>query len=213
MIFRNAKILLRMQWDASPGEVTQLLNQLRSGKRQAEAELLRLIYGELRRLARGYMRRERADHTLQPTELVHQAYLRLLADHKRQWENRAHFYAIAANAMRQILVDYARRRNAAKRGAGRAATTLSERVASAQRDSIDIMALDQALERLAKLDREQSQIVEWHYFAGMTLAEIAEVLGVSTRTVKRQWAAARTWLFRELGGGRSDDTGAVASSE
>lgn len=158
-----------------------------------------IVYDELRRLAAGYLRRERAGQTIQATALVHEAYLRLVAEQAHHWKNRTHFLAIAALSMRQILVERARRRNAAKRGENPERITLDERLlASAQGPSVDIIALDAALDRLAALDAHQARIVELRYFGGLTVDEIAETLDISPATVKRHWTLARAWLKREL---------------
>lgn len=171
-----------------------------AGDRQAADELLPVVYQELRRLAGAYLRRERPGQTLQPTALVHEAYLRLLKDKPERWQNRAHFCAIAAHAMRQILIERARARNAQKRWGGQARITLDEGVAGQAGQSIDLLALDHALERLAALDAEQARIVELRFFGGLTVEETAEALSISPATVKRHWAVARAWLARELEG-------------
>jgi RNA polymerase sigma factor (TIGR02999 family) len=160
--------------------------------------LMPQVYAELRRLAAHYLRGERPGQTLQPTALVHEAYLRLLKDRPDRWQNRSHFCAIAAHAMRQILIERARARDAEKRGGGRARVTLDESLAAGGDRSIDILALDEALERLAALDPEQARIVELRFFGGLTVEETADALGSSPATVKRHWAVARAWLAREL---------------
>ena len=162
--------------------------------------LLPLVYQELRRLAAGYLRRERAGYTLQPTALVNEAYLRLLKDDPHRWQNRAHFCAIAAHSMRQILIERARARNAQKRGGPRARVTLDEGLMAGGERSIDLVALDEALERLAALDPEQARLVELRFFGGLTVEETAEAMDISPATVKRHWAVARAWLARELKG-------------
>ncbi len=156
------------------------------------------VYAELRRVAAAYLRRERPGQTLQPTALVNEAYVRLAGQHPR-FENRAHFCAIAANAMRQILVERARARHAKKRGGGAARVTLNEGLAAAPEATVDLSALDEALERLAALDAQQARIVELRFFGGLSVEETAEVMGISPATVKRHWAVARAWLARELG--------------
>ena len=159
--------------------------------------LMPQVYAELRRVAAAYLRRERPGQTLQPTALVNEAYVRLAGQHPR-FENRAHFCAIAANAMRQILIERARARGARKRGGGAARITLDERLAAAPEAPVDLEALDEALTRLAALDAEQARIVELRFFGGLTVEETADALGVSPATVKRHWTVARAWLAREL---------------
>ena len=161
--------------------------------------LIPLVYDELRRLARYHLGRERSDHTLQSTALVHEAYLRLSAQNL-QVENRAHFVAVASQLMRQILVDYARRHRAGKRGGAACRVTLDERIALPQTQSVDVLALDEALNGLARLDQQQSRIVELRFFGGLSIEETSAVLGVSPATVKRDWATARVWLHREITG-------------
>jgi RNA polymerase sigma-70 factor (ECF subfamily) len=181
-------------------QISDLVDDASRGHAEAMAELLPVVYQELRRVAAGYLRRERPGQTLQATGLVHEAYLRLLREQQVSWQNRAHFCAIAANSMRQILVERARARNAAKRGGGLHRITLDEAVAPAQADdaAVDIDALDQALTRLAALDAQQARLVELRYFGGLTIEETAEVLGVSPATVKRSWVVAKAWLRKEL---------------
>jgi RNA polymerase sigma factor (TIGR02999 family) len=187
-----------------PARVSQLVERVSQGpskgkdKEEAMAELLPVVYGELRRVAAGYLRRERPGQTLQATALVHEAYLRLLREQHVSWQNRAHFCAIAANSMRQILVERARARNAAKRGGGFHRITLDDALAVAGVEGIDIEALDQALARLAVMDADQARLVELRYFGGLTIEETAEVLGVSPATVKRSWTVAKAWLKKEL---------------
>ena len=166
-------------------------------------EVLPLIYDELRRLARYHLRQQRPNHTLQTTALVHEAYLRLAQDGKLRVQNRAHFLGIAAQLMRWILVDYERSRRTAKRGAGVTRVALDDRMASPSEGAhdVDLLALDAALDRLSKLDLQQSQIVELRYFAGLSIEDTAEFLGISPATVKRSWTSARLWLLRELNGG------------
>ena len=179
--------------------VTQLLNELGAGDSAALDRLLPLVFDELRRLAHSYLRRERGDHTLQPTALVNEAYLRLVNQQDVRWQGRAHFFGIAANLMRQILVDHTRRRAADKRGGAdleRLSLTQAELVVN--RADVDVLALEEALERLNEFDRQQARIVELKFFAGLTIEETAEVLGVSHATVERDWKLARAWLKREL---------------
>jgi RNA polymerase sigma factor (TIGR02999 family) len=183
---------------ASPGEITRLLNEVRNGDRAAEAKLLPLVYRDLHRRAANFMRGERADHTLQPTALVHEAYLRL-ADHRRvSWQNRSHFFAIAAGVMRKVLIDYARRNGAKKRGGAYGSISLDECVVFSPQKSSEIIALDEALNRLAQLDPRQSRIVELRYFGGLSLEETAAAVGLSTRQVEREWTIAKAWLHGEL---------------
>ncbi len=190
----------------SAGEITRLLMELRKGNRAAESQLVPLVYGELRGLAARYMRQERPDHTLQPTALVHEAYLRLMEQRQIDWQSRAHFYAVAAQLMRRILVDHARARRAGKRGGSHHKVSLEEAADIRHHQSVDLIGLDDALERLARWDTRQSRIVELRFFGGLSIEETAEVLGVSTRTVKREWTVARAWLYGELRGSGRDVT-------
>lgn len=178
--------------------ITSLLAQVGQGDRQAEAQLIPRVYVELRRVARHYMRLERANHTLQPTALVNEAYLRMVEEPYHQWTDRVHFFATAAQLMRHILVDHARARHAGKRGGTHSQITLDENIVPAPSQSVDILALHEALERLSRLDARQGRIVELHFFGGLSFEEIASVLQVSERTVKRDWAMARIWLFKEI---------------
>ena len=159
-----------------------------------------LVYDELRRLAHRYLSRERTDHTLQSTALVHEAYLRLAGQNPPQWQNRAHFFGIAAHIMRQILVEYARGRSAAKRGGNALTLTLDDAVALPQQTDVDVVALDKALGELSGFDAQQGRIVELRFFAGLTIEDTSEVLGISPATVKRDWITARAWLFRAMTG-------------
>ena len=183
-------------------DVTQLLAKWRKGSPEAEAQLMERVQGELRRLAASYLRRERGGQTLQPTAVVNEAYIRLLPQRGVSWENRAHFFGIAAKMMRRVLVDHARRRHAAKRDAGPAEPVSISGVASPAReaDHVDVLALHDALSKLAELDSRQSEIVEMRFFAGLTVEEIAQVQGISTATVKREWATAKMWLKRQMRG-------------
>jgi len=185
----------------TPGEVTRILQAWGRGDQQAVDRLMPLVYGELRRLARHYLRRERPDHTLQPTALVHEAYLRLVDQRGVTWQNRAHFFGVAAQAMRRILVDHARRHHAAKRGGPAFKVWLDDVVIAAKERSDDLLALDDALNRLAAMDPRQGQIVELRLFSGLTVEETAEALGISPATVKREWTSAKAWLTRELRSG------------
>ena len=168
--------------------------------RQSVDSLLPLVYQELRRLAAGYLRRERPGYTLQPTALVNEAYLRLLKDDPQRWQNRAHFCAIAAHSMRQILIERARARDAQKRGGPRARVTLDDALVAGGERSIDLVALDEALERLAAIHPGQARLVELRFFGGLTVEETAEAMNMSPATVKRHWTVARAWLARELQG-------------
>ncbi|HTS37879.1 MAG TPA: sigma-70 family RNA polymerase sigma factor [Candidatus Solibacter sp.] len=179
--------------------VTELLVRWRDGDREALEDLMPLVYGELRRLAGHYLQRERSDHTLQSTALVHEAYLRLAGQNPPQWQNRAHFFGISAHVMRQILVEHARAHAAAKRGGGNTCRiTLDSALEIQQKTDVDVIALDAALDRLSDLDPQQSRIVELRFFAGLTIEDTSEVLGISPATVKRDWTSARAWLHREI---------------
>jgi RNA polymerase sigma factor (TIGR02999 family) len=183
------------------GEVTQLLRQWSAGDASALDRLLPLVYDELRRRAGAYLRQERPGHTLQPTALVHEAYLKLVGGSSIDWKDRAHFFGVAARAMRQVLVDHARARQTAKRGEGQVRVELDAAgaVATPAR-SLDLLDLDRALSRLAALDERQSRLVELRLFAGLTIEESAEVLKVSHATVSREWKHAEAWLQREMAG-------------
>jgi RNA polymerase sigma factor (TIGR02999 family) len=185
---------------ASDADVTELLGEWDNRSPQVEELLFPLVYDELRKIARAHLRRERSDHTLQPTALVNEAYLRLVDQDRVEWKGRAHFFGIASQMMRRILVDHARKRNAARRGAGAARVTLDEGLVAGERRSIDLVALDGALDRLAEVDPDQGRLVELRFFGGLTIDETSAVMGVSPATVKREWATARAWLYRELHG-------------
>ena len=186
---------------ASPSVVATMVDNARKGDEQALAALLPLVYDELRRLAARYMRRERPGQTLQATALVHDAYLRLLRDSHLSWQNRAHFFGIAARSMRQILIERARTRGAAKRGGSRIRVTFDPGlIAAAQAPELDLEALDEALTRLAALDAELARVVEVRFFGGLSIEETAEALNISPATVKRRWTLAKAWLARELRG-------------
>jgi RNA polymerase sigma factor (TIGR02999 family) len=180
-----------------PKQITELLVKWKEGDQEAVHALLPLVYTELRRLAHQYLRKERPGHTLQSTALVHEAYLRLEKQGEVKFENRAHLMAICAQLMRQILVEYARRRGAAKRDGGYK-LSLDDVVVSAKNRNLDLVALDDALSQLSKLDPQQSRIVELRFFGGLSIEETAEVLGISSATVKRDWATARIWLLHEM---------------
>lgn len=179
--------------------VTALLVRWRDGDKEALESLMPLVYDELRRLAHHYLQRERTDHTLQSTALVHEAYMRLAGKNAPQWQNRAHFFGIAAHVMRQILVEYARAHSAAKRGGvGACKLTLDDALEIEKKTDIDVIALDGALNRLSELDPQQSRIVELRFFTGLTIEDTSEVMGISPATVKRDWTSARAWLHREI---------------
>jgi RNA polymerase sigma factor (TIGR02999 family) len=182
----------------SSHEVTQLLRAWGNGDERALARLAPLVEAELHRLAESFLRRERPGHTLQTTALVNEAYLRLIDDNAVEWQNRAHFFGIAAQLMRRILVDHARRRQKLKRGGGALRVSLAETEAFAQGPSADIIALDDAMMSLSEFDPRKSQIVELKFFGGLGEEAIAEVLKVSLRTVQREWSLARAWLYQEL---------------
>jgi len=184
---------------AATPDLTQTLLRSRRGEREALDEMLVALYAELRGLAAGYLRHERVGHTLQPTALAHEAFLRLVDQRAVSWQDRAHFLALAAQAMRRILADQARRRHALKRGGDAVRVALEDVELVAPGGDVEIDALDSALEKLAALDARQAQIVELRFFGGLTLEETAEVVEVSTATVKRDWLMARAWLHRELG--------------
>ena len=184
-------------------DVTKLLIQWSKGDSEALDALVPLVYDELRRLAQLYLSREKPGHTLSSTALVHEAYLRLVQQKDVTWQNRAHFFGVAARMMRRILVDHARRHGYAKRGGGALTLSLDETVAAAPEREISLVALDDALDSLAKLDERQSRMVELRFFGGLSIEETSEVLGVSAPTVKREWASARAWLYREISGSPS----------
>ena len=180
------------------GEITHLLLGLKRGNKEAEGRLIPLVYKELRRIAGIYLRRETPGHSLQPTALVHEAYLRLTDIKEIDWQSRSHFFAVSATIMRRILVDHARASRARKRGDGWNAVSLNEAILPSPERAPEILALDEALTRLGMLDQRQAKIVELRFFAGMGEEETGEVLGISSRTVKRDWRIARAWLFKEL---------------
>jgi RNA polymerase sigma factor (TIGR02999 family) len=178
--------------------ITQLLIELTDGKRTAADALLPLIYDELRSLAANYLRRERPNHTLQPTALVHEAYLRLVDQTHVNWQNRAHFFGVAAQMMRRILIDHARAHGAGKRGQDFQKISLDDNIDKAAERSAELIALDDALNALAVVDEQKSRIVEMRYFGGLTFEETAEVLGISAVTVKRHWRMAKAWLYGQM---------------
>jgi RNA polymerase sigma-70 factor (ECF subfamily) len=183
---------------SSPSDVTVLLSQHQKGDPDAAAKLVPLVYQELRRLAGHYMRQERPDHTLQATALVHEAYLKLIHQREVDWQGKAHFFGIAAQLMRRILIDHARGHLREKRGGAQQALPLDEALVFSPEQSSELIQLDEALERLAKLDARQSKIVELRFFGGLSNEETAEFLGISSKTVKRDWSLAKAWLHGEL---------------
>lgn len=190
-----------MTSDGPPGEVTRILARWRGGDQKALDELMPLVYREMRDLAARSLRRERPHHTLQSTALVHEAYLRLAHYDHIDWRSRAHFLGVAATIIRQILVDHARTRLRAKRGGGSLFLQLEDNVVGAPEREVNLVALDDALLALARLDGQQAKVVELRFFGGLSIEETAEVLSISDSTVKRDWAVAKSWLFRELGPG------------
>jgi RNA polymerase sigma factor (TIGR02999 family) len=182
----------------SPNEITDLLLAWNSGEPTALERLAPLVDAELRRLARTYMRRERAGHTLQTTALINEAYVRLIDARKIRWQNRAHFYGLAARLMRRILVDFSRERNYQKRGGGAYQITFDERLAVTSTDNPDLLALDEALTELARVDERKAQVVEMRFFGGLTEKEAAIALGVAPETARRDWRLAKSWLLRKL---------------
>jgi len=186
--------------DVVSRQITNLLIDWSKGDELALEQLMPLVYDELRQMARRYMRGQPAGHTLQATELIHEAYLKIARSGDQNWENRAHFFGVAARAMRQILVDYARSKGSQKRGGWQERVTLADDVATTKNSSKEIVALDDALKVLEQIDARRSRVVELKFFGGLTVEEIAEVLKVSPETVNRDWRFARTWLLRELAG-------------
>jgi len=182
----------------APEQVTRLLSELSSGNEQALGELMPLVYSELRRLASYYLRRERGNHTLQATALVHEAYLRLVDQRDARWENRNQFVRVASQLMRRILVDYSRSHDAAKRGGGAGKVFLQEAAVAGKGRPAEVVALDDALNRLAELDPQQARLVELRFFGGLSIEETAAVLGTSPATIKRHWNVAKAWLAREI---------------
>lgn len=184
-----------------PDEITQMLIELTDGNTEVVNQILPHIYEELRRLAGSYLRRERPDHTLQPTALVHEAYMKLIDQKQVRWQNRAHFFGIAAQVMRRILMDHARKHKAEKRGGEADKLPLEDEILVVSNEKSDeLIALDDALERLAKLDPQKARIVELRYFGGLSIEEAAEVTGVSVPTVNRQWRMAKAWLYGQIAG-------------
>jgi RNA polymerase sigma-70 factor, ECF subfamily len=181
-----------------PAEITALLQQIKQGDVAAESDLIPLIYEKLRAIARNQMGRERPDHTLQATVLVHEAFLQLVGNSQIDWCNRTHFFALASRVMRRILVDHARAARAQKRPGARQKVELESALIFVEAQHADLLALNEALERLERWDSRQSRVIEMHFFGGLSFEEIAEVLGISDRTAKRDWTMARAWLYREL---------------
>jgi len=190
---------------AAPQEVSQLLVEWRNGDQEALDRLMPLVYDELRRIAGRYMNRERSEHTLQTTALVNEAYLRLVDQKNVDWQNRAHFFAVAASVMRHLLVDHARARGRIRRGADPQQVSLDEAALISEQKGEEMIALDEALTKLAAIDERKVKIVELRYFSGLSAEETATVLGVSEITVKREWLKAKAWLYRELSPGTSDE--------
>ena len=183
-----------------PPHLTQLLLAWSNGDRDALEDLLPVVYGELRRIAARYLRHERQDHTLQPTALVHEAYVKLIDQRHAQWQNRAQFFGVAAQLMRRILVDHARAHVADKRGGGVSPVTLTDAAGASPARGVDVIALDEALSRLTRLYPDQGRLVELRFFGGLTIEETGEAMGLSPATVKRQWTVARAWLLHNLNG-------------
>lgn len=190
-----------MEQMGQTGAVSSLLQAWGRGDLQARDDLMPVVYRELRRRAAGYLRRERQDHTLQPTALVHEAYMRLVGQERVAWQNRAHFFAMAAQMMRRILIDHAREHQAAKRPGAGVKVMLDDRIGAAQPRECELIDLDQALVELARLDPRQGQIVELRYFGGLSEQEVGEVLSISRATVTREWQTARAWLYRRITAG------------
>jgi RNA polymerase sigma factor (TIGR02999 family) len=182
-----------------PGEITEILGRVANGDSRAYDQLLPKVYDQLRALAAHYMQAERQGHSLQPTELVHEAFLKLAGQTEVEWQSRTHFYAIAAQAMRRVLVDHARARLRQKRGGGMPNVSLEETISIAGEPPLDLLALDEALSQLAEEDPRKVRVVELLYFGGLTAEEAGQVLGLSARTIERDWAYSRTWIFAKLG--------------
>ncbi len=185
-----------------PENITDLLVSYGRGDKESLDKLMPVVYDELRRQAARYLRREQAGHTLQTTALIHEAYVRLVDQRNVQWQNRAHFFGIAAQMMRRILVDHARTKKRAKRGGSDIKVSLDDAAVAVKGQDLDVVAVDEALSRLAKIDEQQSRVVELRFFSGLTVEETAEVMGISPATVKRDWSMAKAWLHRELSGDR-----------
>jgi len=192
-----------VQMSQTPQNVTQLLLGWGKGDKEALDQLLPLVYDELRRQAARYLRRERAGHTLQTTALIHEAYIRLVDQKRVQWQNRAHFFGIAAQLMRRILVDHARSKHRVKRGGSDVRVSLAEASLTVKARDLDVLAIDEALDRLAQVDERQAKVVELRFFSGLSVEETAEVLQISPATVKREWSMAKAWLHREISNDQS----------
>jgi RNA polymerase sigma-70 factor, ECF subfamily len=184
--------------EPSPGEITSLLDRLADGDRAVADQLVPLVYEELHRAAARCLRHERPDHTLQTTALVHEAYIKLTAQRSARWQNRAHFFALASQLMRRILVDYARTKRRSRRGGGRQRVPLDEALLVSPERTDEMLAVDESLSRLEKLDARQARIVELRYFGGLTVEEAAEALGISAKTITREWNVAKAWLYGDL---------------
>jgi RNA polymerase sigma-70 factor (ECF subfamily) len=197
---------------SSPEDVTVLLSRMHDGDQEAASKLMPLVYGELRRLAGAYMRRERPEHTLQATALVHEAYIKLVNQRSVDWQSRSHFFGIAAQLMRRILIDHARAHLREKRGGANPVVPLDEALVFAPGQSAQLVRLNDALERLEKLDARQSKIVELRFFGGLSVEETAEFLKVSPKTVKRDWSVAKAWLLGELRQNDGEFTGELGPS-
>ena len=197
----------------SPADVTSLLNELAAGDQEAAAKLVPLVYEELHRLAACRLRHERPDHTLQATALVHEAYMKLVAQRDAKWQNRAQFFAVASQVMRRILVDYARGQQRIRRGGKQQKVSLENALLVSPDRTEELLAVNESLSRLEKLDFRQGRIVELRYFGGLTVDEAAEILGVSSKTVKREWKIAKAWLYGDLKERHGDDAGQLEQSK
>jgi RNA polymerase sigma-70 factor, ECF subfamily len=216
----NARQVLTVQtqWtgislDSASENVTLLLQNLNRGSATAEEKLISAVYNELRRLAAHYMRRERPDHTLQATALVHEAFMKLTEQKNVDWQGKAHFFGVAANVMRRILIDYARARLRTKRGSGGQKLSLDEGLLLTESRSAELLAVNDAMDRLEKLDPRQARIVELRFFGGLSVEETAEVVGVSPKTVKRDWSLAKAWLYEDLRVSNGNDPGKMAKGK
>ncbi|MGH9846699.1 MAG: sigma-70 family RNA polymerase sigma factor [Blastocatellia bacterium] len=199
--------------DSAPKEVTQLLIDWSNGDQAALDKLMPLVHGELRRMAKRYMARQSPGHTLQTTALINEAFIKLVGQQDKHWQNRAHFFGVAAQAMRSILVDYARSRRYEKRGGGAQQVSLDEALTVSEERAAELVALDDALNELAKVDPRKCRVVELRYFGGLSVEETAEALKVSAVTVMRDWSMAKAWLHRELSNGNGDDAGTKESCD
>ena len=188
--------------ESTPDELTELLNEWGNGNQAALEKLMPLVYAELHRIAKRHMRNQSPDHTLQTTALIHEAYVKMAGDSGKQWKDRVHFYAVAARAMRHVLVDHARTKQSAKRGGGARPVPLEEGIGTSEERLTELIAIDKALANLAKLHQRQSEVVELRFFGGLGVEETAEILKVSPETVALDWRAAKAWLHKELAGSR-----------